>query len=46
MAHFARLDSKNRVREIIVVTNDVLVDENDEEQEQLGLDFIASLGCS
>ena len=44
MAHFARIDSDNKVQEIIVVNNDVLTDENGEESEALGQAFIASLG--
>jgi hypothetical protein len=44
MAHFARIDSENRVKEIIVVNNDVLIDKNGDEQEALGEAFIASLG--
>ena len=44
MAHFARIDSDNKVQEVIVVNNDVLLDENNEEQETLGQAFIASLG--
>jgi hypothetical protein len=44
MAHFARIDSDNKVQEIIVVNNDVLTDDNGDEQEALGQAFIASLG--
>jgi hypothetical protein len=44
MAHFARIDSDNKVQEIIVVNNDVITDENGEEQEALGQAFISSLG--
>jgi hypothetical protein len=44
MAHFARVDSDNKVQEVIVVSNDVLLDENGDEQEALGQAFIASLG--
>lgn len=44
MAHFAQIDSENKVQEIIVVNNDVLTDENGEESEALGQAFIASLG--
>lgn len=44
MAHFARIDSENKVQEIIVVNNDVLTDENGQESEALGQAFIASLG--
>ena len=44
MAHFARIDSENKVQEVIVVNNDVVTDENGDEQEALGQAFIASLG--
>ena len=39
MAHFARLNDKNIVENVIVVNNDVLLDENGIEQEKLGIDF-------
>jgi hypothetical protein len=38
MAHFARLED-NIVREVIVVNNEVLLDENNVEQESLGAQF-------
>jgi len=44
MAHFARIDSDNKVEEVIVVNNDVLLDDEGVEQEALGQAFIASLG--
>ena len=44
MAHFARIDSENKVQEVIVVNNDVLLDGEGVEQEALGQAFIASLG--
>jgi len=44
MAHFARVKEDNTIGEVIVVANEVLLDENGEEQEQFGLDFITSLG--
>jgi hypothetical protein len=44
MAHFARIDSDNKVQEVIVVNNDVVTDENGDEQEAVGQAFIASLG--
>jgi len=43
MAHFARI-RENTVREIIVVDNEIITDENGDEQEALGQAFIASLG--
>lgn len=42
MAHFARVEN-NIVREVIVVNNDVLKDENGVEQESIGVDFCKSL---
>jgi hypothetical protein len=42
MAHFARLDENNIVREVIVVENDVLLT-NGVESEQKGIDFCKSL---
>jgi len=44
MAHFAKIDENNKVTEVIVVANEVLLDDNGNEQEALGLEFIASLG--
>lgn len=38
MAHFARLED-NIVREVIVVNNEVLKDENGVEQESIGIEF-------
>jgi hypothetical protein len=40
MAHFAKLEN-NIVREVIVVNNKVLLDENGVEQEALGAQFCA-----
>jgi hypothetical protein len=42
MAHFAKLEN-NIVREVIVVNNAVITNENGVEQEQLGIDFCKSL---
>ena len=42
MAHFARLEN-NFVTQVIVVNNDVLVDENGNESEALGVEFCKSL---
>jgi len=39
MAHFAELDENNIVTRVIVVKNDVLLDENELESEQKGIDF-------
>lgn len=46
MAHFAKIDSDNKVLEVIVINNNVITDKNGNEQESLGLDFIASLGLN
>lgn len=42
MAHFAKLNQDNLVIDVVVVANDVLLDSNNEEQEQLGIDFLNS----
>jgi hypothetical protein len=42
MAHFARIES-GIVSEVIVIANDVLLDENGEEQESIGVDFCKNL---
>ena len=43
MAHFAEIDSQNIVQRVIVVSNDILLDENDSEQETLGTSFCTNL---
>ena len=43
MAHFAELDSNNKVIRVIVVHNNELLDENGVEVEQNGIDFCNSL---
>jgi hypothetical protein len=43
MAHFAELDENNIVLRVIVINNDVITSENNEEVEQLGIDFCKSL---
>jgi len=43
MAHFAELDQNNKVLRVIVIHNSVLLDENGQEVEQLGIDFCKSL---
>lgn len=40
MAHFAKIDSDNRVVYVTKIHNDVLLDSEGIEQEQLGLDFL------
>jgi hypothetical protein len=43
MAHFAELDETNTVKQIIVVHNNELLDENGNESEQKGIDFCVNL---
>lgn len=43
MAHFAKLDNNNIVTEVIVIDNSILLDENNIEQEQLGVEYCQSL---
>ena len=43
MAHFAELDENNIVKQVIVVHNNELLDENGAESEQKGIDFCISL---
>ena len=43
MAHFAKLDNSNKVIRVDVLSNVVITDENDIEQEQLGIDFLTNL---
>ena len=42
MAHFAEIDSNNIVLRVIVLGNETITDEDNKEQEELGLDFIAN----
>ena len=43
MAHFAQLDQNNVVIQVIVVNNEDLLDDNDVEQESLGVTFLQGL---
>lgn len=43
MAHFAQLDENNIVTQVIVVSNNELLDENGVEQESKGISFCQSL---
>jgi len=43
MAHFAKLNENNIVEQVIVVSNNELLDENGVEQESLGVAFCQSL---
>jgi len=40
MAHFAKVTTKGEVQEVLVVDNEALLDENGEEQENLGQAFL------
>jgi len=40
MAHFAKLDENNIVLEVNVVDNSKLIDENGNESEQIGINFL------
>jgi hypothetical protein len=39
MAHFAKLDENNKVIEVIVVSNQDILDENGNESEGIGIEF-------
>jgi len=43
MAHFANLDTNNMVIQVIVVNNNVILDENNQESEAIGISFCKSL---
>lgn len=43
MAHFAQLDENNTVIQVIVVSNEDILDENGNESEQLGIEFCKNL---
>lgn len=43
MAHFAELDNNNKVIRVIVVRNEDCLDSNDNECEQIGIDYCKSL---
>ena len=43
MAHFAELNHSNRVLRVVVVNNAVLLDDDGNESEQIGIDFCHSL---
>jgi len=40
MAHFAKLDENNIVLEVVVINNAELLDENNNENENLGITFL------
>lgn len=43
MAHFAELDENNIVKQVIVISNQELLDENGDESESKGISFCKSL---
>lgn len=43
MAHFAQLDQDNIITQVIVVSNDVIIDNTGQESEELGIAFCQSL---
>lgn len=43
MAHFAQLDENNIVIQVIVISNDDITDENNSENEQLGISLCKQL---
>lgn len=43
MAHFAELNLDNKVIDVLKVENAVITDENNQEQESLGIEFLKSL---
>lgn len=43
MAHFAQLDQNNIVTNVIVVNNENLLDENNQEQESIGIEYICDV---
>ena len=43
MAHFTELDKNNIVIRVSVVNNEVITDADDNEQEQIGIDFLTQL---
>lgn len=43
MAHFAELDANNMVINVIVVNNSDILDDNNQESEQVGIQFLKNL---
>lgn len=43
MAHFAKLDENNVIVEIIFINNEIIIDENGNENEDLGVSFCKQL---
>ena len=46
MAHFALLDENNMVLNVLVIANEQLLDNDGNEVEQLGVDFLHKIGLS
>ena len=43
MAHFAKLDNKNKIVAVHPIANGVITDSDGNEQEQLGIDFLTQM---
>jgi hypothetical protein len=43
MAHFAELDENNSVLRVVVVSNDLILDDNSVEQENIGIGYLRAL---
>ena len=43
MAHFCKLGVGNIIEQVVVVSNEVITDNDGNEQEQLGVDFLNNL---
>ena len=43
MAHFSKLNEDNIVETVVVVSNQVLIDDENNESEQQGIDFLKSI---
>ena len=43
MAHFAELDENNIVLRVVVVSNDLILDDNSVEQENIGIGYLRAL---
>jgi len=43
MAHFAKLGTENIVLQIVVLSNNAILDEDGKESEQIGMDFLNNL---
>tara|TARA_R100000306_G_scaffold12250_1_gene14705 strand:- start:44 stop:415 length:372 start_codon:yes stop_codon:yes gene_type:complete len=43
MAHFAKLDENNTVVQVVVVANEVITPDGENENGQLGVDFLSNL---